>query len=164
MSRLANGSANAEGQNGGVVGDCGIGNIIDLHGLARPPDFDGQPGAMIERHLAVNLSKDRPELAGGHLGLSFLLRDILYLQDGFAPGIGITAAVQRHERPGLDLGNMKARLNGSAAVDNDQTLLVLTGKAVQHGGQSAFDFNIAQGCEGFQVGLLLISTILEILK
>ena len=54
--------------------------------------------------------------------------------------------------------------NCSAAIGNAQALLVLTDQTIQHGGQSAFDFDIGPSCAGVHVGLVIISTIIEILK
>jgi len=97
MTRFADGRPKSKRQHRSILLNCQIGNVEDLHCLARAPDFDGEPSVVIEWHLPVDLSEDRPEFSGRHHRAIVLGRNVFHLQHRLLPGIGIAAAVQGDE-------------------------------------------------------------------
>ena len=111
MPRLANCGAWAELHNRPAAFYPDAGHIINLHRSAGPAHLPRQTRLPVELDLAADLSQDRLELGDGHGRAAFGRRNILDLQDGFPPRIGIAAAIERDERTRLNFGDVIAGLH-----------------------------------------------------
>src|SRR4051812_26896914 len=89
MPRLADRGTGPEPDNGAILFDRHPTHVEHLHWLGRGADFKGQAGIIVEPQLAIDMAKDRAELADLHESLSALGRHIFDLQDRLLPCIGI---------------------------------------------------------------------------